>query len=73
MNIEAFQTRVLPSKNKLFRFALKFLGNEEEAKDVVQEVFIRVWNGREQMAQVTKTNPGDRRNFRFASGGIDAS
>ncbi|HYC86091.1 MAG TPA: RNA polymerase sigma factor [Chryseosolibacter sp.] len=52
MNIEAFQTKVLPSKNKLFRFALKFLGNEEEAKDVVQEVFIRVWNGREQMAQV---------------------
>lgn len=52
MNIEAFQNRVLPSKNKLFRFALKFLGNEEEAKDVVQEVFIRVWNGRDQMHQV---------------------
>lgn len=28
------------------------MGNEEEAKDVVQEVFIRVWNGREQMDQV---------------------
>jgi RNA polymerase sigma-70 factor (ECF subfamily) len=52
MNLEAFQNRVLPAKNKLFRFALKFLGNEEEAKDVVQEVFIRVWNGREQMEQV---------------------
>jgi RNA polymerase sigma-70 factor (ECF subfamily) len=52
MNLEAFQNRVLPSKNKLFRFALKFLGNEEEAKDVVQEVLIRVWNGREQMDQV---------------------
>lgn len=52
MNIESFQTRVLPSKNKLFRFALRFLGNEEEAKDVVQEVFIRVWNGREQMSEV---------------------
>ncbi len=52
MNLEAFQNRVLPSKNKLFRFALKFLGNEEEAKDVVQEVFIRVWNGREQMNEV---------------------
>lgn len=52
MNIEAFQNRVLPSKNKLFRFALKFLGNEEEAKDVVQEVFIRVWNGREQMHEI---------------------
>lgn len=52
MNIEAFQNRVLPTKNKLFRFALKFLGNEEEAKDVVQEVFIRVWNGRDQMNEV---------------------
>jgi RNA polymerase sigma factor (sigma-70 family) len=52
MNIEAFESRVLPSKNKLYRFALKFLGNEEEAKDVVQEVFIRVWNGRDQMNEV---------------------
>lgn len=52
MNIEAFQNRVLPVKNKLYRFALRFLNNEEEAKDVVQEVFIRVWNGREQMNQV---------------------
>lgn len=52
MNLEAFQNQVLTSKNKLYRFALKFLGNEEEAKDVVQEVFIRVWNGREQMNEV---------------------
>jgi RNA polymerase sigma factor (sigma-70 family) len=52
MNIEAFQNRVLPVKNKLFRFALRFLNNEEEAKDVVQEVFIRVWNGREQMNEI---------------------
>lgn len=52
MDLEAFQNRVLPAKNKLFRFALRFLGNEEEAKDIVQEVFIRVWNGREQMHKV---------------------
>lgn len=52
MNLEAFQNRVIPVKNKLFRFALRLLGNEEEAKDVVQEVFIRVWNGRDQMNQV---------------------
>jgi RNA polymerase sigma-70 factor (ECF subfamily) len=52
MNSESFQTRLLPVKNKLFRFALRFLNNEEEAKDIVQEVFIRVWNGREQMNEV---------------------
>lgn len=52
MNLEAFQNRVLPVKNKLFRFALRMLGNEDEAKDVIQEVLIRVWNGREQMDQI---------------------
>lgn len=52
MNIESFQNRVLPVKNKLFRFALRFLGNEDEAKDIVQEVFVRVWNGREQMNEI---------------------
>lgn len=49
MNLEAFQNRVLPAKNKLFRFAWRLLENEEEAKDVVQDVLIKVWNGREQM------------------------
>ena len=44
-----FEARVLPVKNKLFRFAFRLLGSSEEAKDVVQEVFIKVWNGREQM------------------------
>jgi RNA polymerase sigma factor (sigma-70 family) len=52
MNLEAFQNRVLPAKNKLFRFAFRMLGSSEEAKDVVQEVLIKVWNGREQMAEV---------------------
>lgn len=52
MNFEAFQSRVLPVKNKLYRFALRLVGNEDEAKDVVQEVFIRVWNGREQMDEI---------------------
>lgn len=52
MNLEAFENRVLPAKNKLFRFAFRMLGSSEEAKDIVQEVMIKVWNGREQMAEV---------------------
>ena len=52
MNSEVFENRVLPTKNKLFRFALRLLGSSEEAKDVVQEVMIKVWNGREQMATI---------------------
>ncbi len=47
MNQEDFESRVLPAKNKLYRFAFKLLGSSEEAKDVVQETMIRVWNGRD--------------------------
>lgn len=47
-----FESRVLPVKNKLFRFAFRMLGSSEEAKDVVQEVFIKVWNGREQIEEI---------------------
>lgn len=52
MNLEAFENRVLPAKNKLFRFALRLLNNVEEAEDVVQEVLIKVWNGRVAMDQI---------------------
>ena len=52
MNLETFQNQVFPVKNKLFRFAFRLLGSSEEAKDVVQEVLIKVWNGREQLAEI---------------------
>lgn len=46
MDIDHFEKIVLSVKNKLFRFALRMLGSQDDAKDVVQEVFIRVWNNR---------------------------
>ena len=49
MSIEAFKSRVLPAKDKMYRFALRFLRDEEEAKDIVQEAMIRVWNKKEDM------------------------
>ncbi|HEY5691466.1 MAG TPA: RNA polymerase sigma factor [Cyclobacteriaceae bacterium] len=52
MNLEAFENQILPVKNKLFRFALRLLNDMEEAEDVVQEVMIKVWNGRENMHQI---------------------
>ena len=43
MNLEDFNKKVMPTKNKLYRFALSYLKNEEEAKDIVQEVLLKVW------------------------------
>lgn len=46
MSLEDFTQLILPIKNKLFRFSLRIVGNEPEAEDVVQEVFIKAWNKR---------------------------
>jgi RNA polymerase sigma-70 factor (ECF subfamily) len=38
-----FKDNILPLKNKLYRFALSYLANEADAKDVVQDVMIKSW------------------------------
>jgi RNA polymerase sigma-70 factor (ECF subfamily) len=49
MNIQEFQKQVFPLKNKLFRFARRLLDHTEEAEDMVQETFIRLWNRRDKL------------------------
>lgn len=49
MTLEMYTSEVLPLKNKLFRFAARYLGDEMEAQDVVQEVLIKVWHRRDQL------------------------
>ena len=49
MNFEKLAYSV---KDKLYRFALRITGDSVEAQDVVQEVFIKVWNRRDEMAEV---------------------
>ena len=49
--LEEFQTQVLPIKDKLYRFSHRIVGDSAEAQDVVQEVFIKMWHKRAEMAQ----------------------
>jgi len=49
MNLQEFTCQVVPLKNKLFRFAKRFLENNPEAEDVVQEVFIKLWEKRDRL------------------------
>ncbi len=49
MIIEDYKKLILPIKDKLFRFSLRIVGNPAEAEDVVQEVFIKVWNKRSEV------------------------
>jgi RNA polymerase sigma-70 factor (ECF subfamily) len=43
MTHQDFKILVFPLKNKLYRFSKRILGDPEEAKDIVQEVFIKLW------------------------------
>lgn len=46
MNQSEFLALVLPFKDKLYRIARRLLVSSEEAEDAVQEVFLKLWNGR---------------------------
>lgn len=52
MDVTDFKEEVLPLKNKLYRFALNIVKDEDLAKDVVQECLIKVWEKREEVAFV---------------------
>jgi RNA polymerase sigma-70 factor (ECF subfamily) len=47
-----FQKDVFVHRNKMYRFALSYLKNEEEAKDVVQEVLMKLWETRPDLESI---------------------
>jgi len=49
MEVEDFKIQVLPLQDKLYSFALRFLGDSEDAKDAVQEVFVKLWKLRDSL------------------------
>jgi RNA polymerase sigma factor (sigma-70 family) len=52
MGLEDFNKRILPVKNKLYRFALKFMRDKQEAEDIVQDVLIKVWKHHDHFAEL---------------------
>lgn len=47
-----FKTRVLPVSKKLLRFATHFLKDEDAAHDVVQDVFLKLWQKRDSLEDI---------------------
>ncbi len=52
MLAKEFKTSVLPLSSKLHRYALYYTKNEEEAQDVVQDVFLKLWKKRKELKDI---------------------
>ncbi len=49
MDRNEFITIVMPLKDKLYRLAKRILVSKDEAEDAVQEIFMKLWKGKQQI------------------------
>ena len=53
MSTEQFKKDILSLQNKLYRYALSIVFDADLAKDIVQEVFLKVWTKRAKLIDIT--------------------
>ena len=53
MNSETFKQRFLPLTRKLHWTAFSIMRNKQDAEDIVQEAFLKLWNKRHELEHVT--------------------
>jgi len=46
-----FKNEILPMRKKLINYAQKLLENAEDAEDIIQEVFLKLWHMRDKLDQ----------------------
>lgn len=51
MDQKEFSETVIPFKDKLFRLAKRLLVSTDEAEDAVQEVFLKLWKGKQKISE----------------------
>ncbi len=55
MDTAEFKQQFLPYHRKLYRVAFRLTGNPQEAEDMVQEAYLKLWNKRDELAGVLNT------------------
>jgi RNA polymerase sigma-70 factor (ECF subfamily) len=48
---QAFNTLFEKYNGKIYNFSLGYLNDREEAKEIVQDVFLKIWNAREDLSE----------------------
>ena len=49
MKSSEFKLMVMPYSDRIYRMAYRLMGNREEAEDVVQEVYLKLWGMRKEL------------------------
>ena len=49
MDANDFKRKFLPYHSKLYRVAFRIMGNEQDAEDMVQETYLKLWKKREEL------------------------
>ena len=52
MNTQIFKKDILPLQDKMYRYALSIVFDTEVAKDIIQEVFLKIWTKRDQLTSI---------------------
>jgi RNA polymerase sigma-70 factor (ECF subfamily) len=52
MDEHQFKEKILPLSPRLFGLCVKIIGNNEEAKDALQDIFVKLWTTRESLVSV---------------------
>jgi len=52
MQKDQFQNQVLVHKDQMYRLAQRILRNEEDAKDIVQDSFVKLWSKRKVLGNI---------------------
>lgn len=55
MDAAEFKQQFLPCHPKLYRAAFRLMGNAQDAEDMVQEAYLKLWNKRDELADVQHT------------------
>jgi RNA polymerase sigma-70 factor (family 1) len=50
MKSSEFKLLVLPHSSRLYRMAFRLMNNREEAEDIVQEVYVKLWGMRNELS-----------------------